>query len=120
MPPLTIVIFGASGDLTSRKLIPALFHLDMAGLLPDDANVVGVARSPFSHDAFRAKAEPMTREAILAMGESWYPGAWVRFARRLFYVAGDATSPEGLKGLNEFLKDREGTQGGRRLYYLSV
>lgn len=120
MPPLTIIIFGASGDLTSRKLIPALFHLDMAGLLPDDANVVGVARSEFSSEAFRTKMEPMTREAILGMGESWYPGAWNRFAKRMFYVAGDATSSEGLQHLTDFLKKREGTEGGRRLYYLSV
>jgi glucose-6-phosphate 1-dehydrogenase len=120
MPPLTIIIFGASGDLTHRKLIPALFHLDMAGLLPDDAYVVGVSRSPFSDDAYRNKAEPMTHEAMLSMGESWYPGAWTRFARRLFYVAGDATSASGLEKLSEFLKKREGSTGGRRLYYLSV
>ncbi|MCE9531458.1 MAG: glucose-6-phosphate dehydrogenase [Planctomycetes bacterium] len=120
MPPLTIIIFGASGDLTSRKLIPALFHLDMAGLLPDDANIVGVARRPFSNDAFRSSVEPMTREAMLSMGESWFPGAWNRFAKRLFYVAGDATTTEGLQHLTEFLQKREGTTGGQRLYYLSV
>jgi glucose-6-phosphate 1-dehydrogenase len=118
--PLTIIIFGASGDLTARKLIPALFHLDMAGLLPDDANVVGVARSPFTADSFRAKVEPIAHDAIRSMGESWFPGAWTRFAKRLFYVAGDATSADGLKNLTDFLTKREGTTGGSRLYYLSV
>ncbi len=58
MAPLTIIIFGASGDLTARKLIPALFHLDMAGLLPDDANIVGVARSEFTDDAFAPSSNP--------------------------------------------------------------
>src|SRR5277367_2830767 len=106
--PLTIIIFGASGDLTSRKLIPALFHLDMAGLLPEDANVVGVSRSAFTAEAFRAKMEPMAHEAMRSMGESWFPGAWTRFARRLFYVPGDATDAEGLQALSEFLKKREG------------
>jgi glucose-6-phosphate 1-dehydrogenase len=118
--PLTIIIFGASGDLTARKLIPALFHLDMAGLLPDDANVVGVARSPFTSESFRSKMEPMTQEAIRSMGESWFPGAWARFAKRLFYVAGDAASAGGLRPLADFLSKREGTEGGSRLYYLSV
>src|SRR5262245_15937574 len=118
--PLSIIIFGASGDLTSRKLVPALFHLDMAGLLPDDAAVIGVARTPFSDDAFRNKLEPMAKTAILAMGESWYAGAWNRFAKRLHYVAGDATQAEGLKHLTDWLKKREGEAGGSRLYYLSV
>ena len=54
------------------------------------------------------------------MGESWFPGAWTRFAKRLFYVAGDATSSEGLKNLTDFLSKREGASGGSRLYYLSV
>jgi glucose-6-phosphate 1-dehydrogenase len=120
MPPLTIIIFGASGDLTARKLIPALFHLDMAGLLPEDANIVGVARSEFSHDAYRQKVEPMAKAAILGMKDNWYPGAWNRFAKRLFYVAGDAGTAEGLKHLTDFLAKREQGQGGRRLYYLSV
>ena len=120
MAPLSIIIFGASGDLTSRKLIPALFHLDMAGLLPDDAQIVGVARSDFTSEAYRAKVEPMTKDAILAMGESWFPGAWTRFAKRLTYVPGDATTAEGLQNLTEWLKKREGGEGGRRLYYLSV
>jgi glucose-6-phosphate 1-dehydrogenase len=118
--PLSIIIFGASGDLTARKLIPALFHLDMAGLLPDDANVVGVARRDFTSESFRAKLEPMAQQAIRSMGENWFPGAWTRFAKRLFYVPGDATSTEGLQALSEFLKKREGNEGGRRLYYLSV
>lgn len=118
--PLSIIIFGASGDLTSRKLVPALFHLDMAGLLPDEAAVVGVARTSFSDDAFRNKLEPMAKSAILAMGESWYAGAWNRFAKRLHYVPGDATLAEGLKHLTDWLKKREGEAGGSRLYYLSV
>jgi glucose-6-phosphate 1-dehydrogenase len=118
--PLSIVIFGASGDLTARKLIPALFHLDMAGLLPEDANIVGVARTDFSDDAFRARLEPMTRDAVRAMGESWYPGAWARFAKRIAYVPGDATTAGGLTKLGAYLAAREGSGGGRRLYYLSV
>jgi glucose-6-phosphate 1-dehydrogenase len=51
--PVTIVIFGASGDLTQRKLVPAIHSLACEGLLPRDSHVVGVARSPLSDDAFR-------------------------------------------------------------------
>ena len=50
--PAAIVIFGASGDLTRRKLIPALHSLGCEGLLPRDAQVVGVARSPYTDQAF--------------------------------------------------------------------
>ncbi len=62
----------------------------------------------------------MAKDAILGMKESWFPGAWHRFAKRLFYVPGDAATAEGLSHLTEWLKKREGGEGGRRLYYLSV
>ena len=51
--PLTLIIFGASGDLTARKLIPSLYNLDRKKRLPAELRIVGVARSPFSDDAFR-------------------------------------------------------------------
>src|SRR5690348_3682987 len=51
--PLTVVIFGASGDLTSRKLVPALFNLYQKGRLPAETQVLGVSRTPFTDDAFR-------------------------------------------------------------------
>jgi glucose-6-phosphate 1-dehydrogenase len=120
MPVPTIVIFGASGDLTSRKLIPALFRLDSTGLLPEECNVVGMARSPFTSEQFRQQLEPKVKEAITGNGESWYPGTWGRFARRLHYVAGDAAQPDGMQALVDWLQKREGAAGGDRLYYLSV
>ncbi len=118
--PATIIIFGASGDLTSRKLIPALFRLDSMGLLPEDANVVGVARTNYTSEAFRQLMEPKVKEAIVAMEESWYPGTWNRFARRLHYVPGDAAEPGGVQHLADWLKKHEGDKGGDRLYYFSV
>src|SRR2546426_652683 len=59
---LTIIIFGASGDLTARKLVPSLYSLDRKGRLPGELQVVGVARSPFSDDAFRDKMKPAVKE----------------------------------------------------------
>jgi glucose-6-phosphate 1-dehydrogenase len=120
MPVPTIVIFGASGDLTSRKLIPALFRLDSTGLLPEDCHVVGMARSAFTSEEFRQQVEPKVKEAIVGNGESWYPGTWGRFAKRLHYVSGDAAQPDGMKVLTDWLKKREGGAAGDRLYYLSV
>ncbi|MEI6685663.1 MAG: glucose-6-phosphate dehydrogenase, partial [Planctomycetota bacterium] len=53
--PTTIVIFGASGDLTSRKLIPSLYRMDRKGRLPENIRIIGVARSPFDDNSFRLK-----------------------------------------------------------------
>ncbi|WP_020471174.1 glucose-6-phosphate dehydrogenase [Zavarzinella formosa] len=120
MAASTIVIFGASGDLTSRKLIPALFRLDAAGQLPEDTQVVGVARRPYTSEEFRKLIEPKVQEAIKSMGVQWFAGTWNRFARRLHYVPGDAAQPEGAQALAEWFKKHEGEAGGNHLYYLSV
>lgn len=120
MAASTIVIFGASGDLTSRKLIPALFRLDAVGQLPEDTHVVGVARRPYTDDEFRKLIEPKVREAVTSMGGQWFAGTWNRFARRLHYVAADAALPEGAQSLNDWFKAHEGDAGADRLYYLSV
>src|SRR5260370_10968454 len=117
MPPLTIVIFGASGDLTARKLIPSLYQLHRKGRLADEVRIVGVARSPFSDDAFREKLAAALREFE---AKSWQTEAWDRFAKRLFYVACDAVKPGGLEPLQKWLADTEGQGDGNRLYYLSV
>jgi glucose-6-phosphate 1-dehydrogenase len=115
--PLTIVIFGASGDLTSRKLVPALYALFAKGRLPAEAQVVGSARSPLSDDAFRAKMAPAVRHAA---GAAWDPARWDAFAGRLFYVAGDAATPAGLAPLRDWLRRRAADGNGRHLYYLAV
>ena len=120
MPVPTIIIFGASGDLTSRKLIPALFRLDATGLLPEECHVVGMSRTEYTSEAFRQHLEPKVKEAFVGQGEPWYPGTWNRFARRVHYVAGDAAQPAGMQALGAWLAKREGPAGGDRLYYLSV
>ena len=60
--PHTIVIFGASGDLTSRKLIPALYLLHQKGRLPKGTRIVGVSRTKFSHEAWREELATTTRK----------------------------------------------------------
>src|SRR5438067_10299149 len=120
MPIPTIIIFGASGDLTSRKLIPALYRLDSTGLLPEECHVVGVSRTSYTSDQFRQELEPQVRETFRENGDNWYAGTWGRFARRLHYVPGDATKPEGIKALTDWLSAREGNDGGDRVYYFAV
>ena len=86
MAPQTIVIFGASGDVTRRKLLPAFFHLHAEGLLPDAFRIVGYARSEWSTEEFREHALRSVREfgRIDPEGERW-----ASFAERLTYVRGE-------------------------------
>ena len=115
--PLTVVIFGASGDLAARKLIPALYNLARKGRLPAEAKVVGVARSAFTDDAFRARM----KEAVASHKEQWDEKVWDRFAKQLYYVAADITGDaNGTAPLKAWFDANEGAAGGRRLYYFSV
>jgi glucose-6-phosphate 1-dehydrogenase len=115
--PLTVVIFGASGDLTARKLLPSLYRLARKNRLPAEARIIGVARTPFTDDAFRDKTAASLREFI---PEDWDDGAWQVFAKRLFYVAGDAAKPGGVDGVKAWLNKAEDSGGGRCLFYLAV
>jgi glucose-6-phosphate 1-dehydrogenase len=114
--PLTLVICGASGDLTARKLVPSLYRLARKKRLPPEAKVVGVARSPYSDDAFRDKLANAVREHAKA---DWDDAAWQAFAPKLHYVAADAAKPGGLDSLHLWFQNNEG-RPGRRLYYLAV
>src|SRR5262249_49495809 len=118
--PLTVVIFGASGDLTSRKLIPAFFNLAQKGRLPAEAKILGTARTPFTDDAFREHLADKVKYMLTGAGEPFDAAKWAEFAQRLHYVAADATKPGGLDPLKDWFKANEGAAGGRRLYYLSV
>ena len=118
--PLTVVIFGASGDLTARKLVPALFNLMLKDRLPPETRVVGVARSEYTDDAFRAHMGEKVKEALTGAGEDFDAGRWAEFAARLHYVSTDVTKPDGMAKLAASLARHEGPGGGRRLYYLSV
>src|SRR5262245_24863720 len=114
--PLTVVIFGASGDLTARKLVPALYHLSAKGRLPKEARVVGVSRSPWSDEKFREHLMPGTKAAA---GSAWAEAAWKRFAQRVHYASGDAAAAGGLKNLQAWFDANEPKKVDR-LYYLSV
>jgi glucose-6-phosphate 1-dehydrogenase len=97
-----MVIFGASGDLTRRKLIPALFDLERQGLLPERLAVVGTGRSPGSHAEWRQQARACVEARLGAVGAADTP-VWERFAARLHYLSGSYDDPEAYARLQEFI-----------------
>ncbi|HEV2148711.1 MAG TPA: glucose-6-phosphate dehydrogenase [Longimicrobiaceae bacterium] len=116
--PLAMVIFGATGDLTRRKLVPALYRLARERLLPDSFAVVGIARDELSADEFRERM----RAAVEEFDEAPEPAEWERFAERLSYLSGEFARPECFLALSRRLGelDRERGTAGNRLYYLAV
>src|SRR5262247_3559349 len=88
--PCAVVIFGASGDLTKRKLVPALYRLTQQRLLPAEFAILGFSRSPMSHDEFREKM----KDAIVTYSEAKKvdEAVWDSFAKGIFYVAGDVNN----------------------------
>jgi glucose-6-phosphate 1-dehydrogenase len=114
--PPTLVIFGASGDLTQRKLIPALFNQSRKGRLPAGARIVGYARRPYSHEEFRG----LLREAMDKFAPKAFDAAlWEKFAASLYYHKGDLSTADDFAALGSFLKDIEGGPA-HRLYYLAT
>ncbi|MFO0937703.1 MAG: glucose-6-phosphate dehydrogenase [Gemmataceae bacterium] len=118
--PLTVVIFGASGDLTSRKLIPALFNLARKKKLPEEAKILGVARSPYTDETFRTMIGPKVKDIMTGAGEHWSDEEWADFSKRIHYVSADTGKPNGILPLKDWFTTNEGPAGGRRLYYFSV
>lgn len=117
--PQILVIFGASGDLTQRKLVPAIYQMKLDRRLPPETTVVGVARRPWSHDYFREQM----REGVEKFGDGISnEELWQDFARGLFYCPGDIDNPESYQKLKAFLAelDEERRTRGNHIFYLSV
>ena len=117
--PQIIVIFGASGDLTQRKLVPALYKMRRDRRIPPETTIVGVARREWSHDYFREQL----REGIEQFSDGIGPDdLWQDFAKGLFYCSGDIDNPESYQKLKDFLSELDGKRGtmGNRVFYLSV
>jgi glucose-6-phosphate 1-dehydrogenase len=118
-PAAALVIFGASGDLTHRKLVPALYALERDGLLPTHLQILGVSRRPQGVDALRAGLR-----AALAPAPGRPPidiATWHRLAARVAHVQGDLEDQPLYAGLAHALAeaDRHGASGNR-LYYLAT
>jgi glucose-6-phosphate 1-dehydrogenase len=117
--PSIMVIFGASGDLTKRKLVPALQNLYRRGLLPDEFAVLGFARREMSTEEFREKIEKELQEYTTT---PVVPGFLKWFAGRLHYVSGNFQDENSFKRLSEKLERIDKAQGteGNYFYYLST
>jgi glucose-6-phosphate 1-dehydrogenase len=114
--PTTIVIFGASGDLTRRKLIPALFNEYRRSRLPDHFHIVGSSRRSFSHEEFRERMlEGLKELAGIEPAED----EWDEFSRKIWYLPGDVNEIEDYKNLVTFLEERE-SRAANRLFYLAT
>jgi len=116
--PCIVIIFGASGDLTKRKLLPALYHLQQSGLLPEDIAVVGVARRPLE-----ATFAPDMKEGILSGGGvDEHDPALEPFISKISYHAMNFDDDAGYVGLKELLTsiDQKAGTKGNRLFYLAT
>ncbi len=114
--PVTLVIFGASGDLTWRKLIPALYNNFKKGRLSECAHIVGFARRPYTSESFRARL----REGVSSFSKDTFdPVVWDDFASLLDYFQGNLDVPEDFNRLDTYLRSHE-EASANRLYYLAT
>ncbi len=115
-----LVIFGASGDLAKRKLVPALWSMFQGRVLPEPFGVIGVARSEMTNEQFRTRM----RDAIAEFARVQPPSqkVWERFAQALFYYVGDPADPDLYLGLGDYLRrvEQERGTGGNRLFYCAT
>ena len=117
--PCTLVIFGGSGDLSHRKLLPAIYNLALDGVLPTNFAVVGFAIDDLDDAKFRAFAktgiEKFSRRPIV-------PEHWADYERSLFYVKGSFSDPQAFERLKQRLTEIEPAAGipGNRVFYLSI
>ena len=117
--PCALVIFGASGDLTRRKLFPALYSLAVRGLLPEEFTIVGVARTPETDAQFRARM----KEAVREFGRDRLDEKiWRRLTAGMRYVSTDFSDEGGEDRLMDLLDTLDAERGtrGNRVFYLAV
>jgi glucose-6-phosphate 1-dehydrogenase len=117
--PCSVVIFGATGDLTHRKLMPALYNLAADGELPPAVTVIGFARRPKSDDDFRKEME----EAVKKFSRQTVRNEiWKNFGQSIFYHQSDFSDESGFKSLAERLDKVDNERGtrGNRLFYFAV
>jgi glucose-6-phosphate 1-dehydrogenase len=117
--PQAIVVFGASGDLTSRKIMPALYNLFVQDLLPEGFAIIGYSRTKYSDEDFRKKAKEDVAEFSRTKIDK---KAWEAFAAKVRYVSGEFDSEGAMDHLVDHLKDADESFGvqGRRMFYCAT
>ena len=111
-----MVIFGATGDLTHRKLLPALYNLALEHPLPPQFTVVGVARRPFSNEEFRQQALDSINQ--FSRRRPVNPAVWETFSKGLFYHQSQFDDLAGYEALGELLAQLDQERGTRRQPHL--
>jgi glucose-6-phosphate 1-dehydrogenase len=126
-PPCTVVIFGATGDLTARLLMPAIYNLSRTGLLPDNFALIGIGRSPETDESFRQDLTEAMKRFATGHGEgssnvSFDEKAWNHIASNMTYMSGDVTKPDLYQSLKQKLDEVSASKGtqGNVLFYLAV
>ncbi len=109
-----LVLFGGTGDLAMRKLLPALYCRFVAGLFPPEARIVGVARSALTREAYLEQVQAHCRDHT---GSGFDATQWGAFAQHLHYVSADGAKPDSFGVLRDFLQGREAVQ---RVFFLST
>jgi glucose-6-phosphate 1-dehydrogenase len=112
--PVALVIFGASGDLAHRKILPALAQLAAHGSLPEGFTVIGIARSPLGDEGFQKLA--------IEAGGGHETGAWANVVENFKYISGDYTNAATFAELRRVLEECDASlgTGGNRIYYLAT
>ena len=126
-PPFALVIFGARGDLTKRLIVPALYNLTKAGLLPEKFAVIGVDHNERTSEEWRDGLHDFVEAATKQKGGEFEAAAideptWNRLGETMSYVTGDFLSPDTYKRIGTVIEDlgRKESFGGRVLFYLAV
>jgi glucose-6-phosphate 1-dehydrogenase len=117
--PCVVVIFGASGDLTSRKLFPALHNLHVQGLMPEATSVLGTSRTEYSHEEFaRALHESLEKHSRIKPTDQ----SWESFTKDTYYVPGDVSDPDCIRRLEQQLEEIDAKHGtkGNRVWYMAT
>ena len=117
--PCVIVIFGASGDLTRRKLLPSLCNLAGSGLLAENFAIIGVGRKEWSDQDFREQMRHAVAEFAVRKVD---PALWESIEERMRYCSGSYTDPETYQRLGTLLSEAHASHhtGGNALFYFSV
>ena len=113
--PFDIIVFGGNGDLTLRKLLPALYYRDRDGQLPDGARIIAVARTEMGREGYLDRVDKACREQLA--GGDFDAVAWDKFRKRLDYVAADASDVDSISALAQQVSDDD--QRGR-IFYLAT
>ena len=122
--PCALVIFGATGDLTKRLVVPALYNLSRSKVLPEQFALIGVARSDGTADSWRERLHDMLKSFVGHAGSEFNTDhidedAWARLADAMTYISGDLTKPDLYEDVRAALDEAEKAARGRAFGHLS-